>query len=183
MHSILAALLLVFGLSGFQLSTSKKCDFNLEINENWEKTLTEKQFPYDLTEKKSFVHEYDSTQMHKLAILKESIMENIFIFNSVGDRPKKIKLNENIFHSSCAAYQNFKDALEYFKSKQPHYDYNTAPCIYLIQGNKVYVISAQSGQEELMEKFADSFFKSLLKKTAQKRSVFVRDTDTQPVLK
>lgn len=176
-------LLILFGLSGFQILTDEKCEFNLEINENWEDKLTEKSFPFDFVEKRSFLHEYDSTSMSKEEIFQEDIMTNNFVFTSDDEDSIEIHLTESVYHTPCAAYDKFKDAFFYYHTKWPQYEKSTHPCVYLVQNNKIFVISAPPGQEKLMETFMESFLKILLINSFREGSLFVRYTSSKAVLK
>jgi hypothetical protein len=183
MKRIFFVLFSMIGLLGFQSQTDQDCNFNLKINEDWEGKLTEKQLPLDFVEKKSFLNEYDTTKMNNREIFQKSIQENVFYFKSTGENSKEIQLNETVFHTPCAAYERFKDAFFYFHTKWPRYEKNTHPCAYLVQNNKLFVISAQPGEEKLMEKFIESFLKILLVDSFQEGSLFVRYTESKAVLK
>ena len=183
MKRIFFVLFSAIGLLGFQFQTDEECNFNLEINKNWEEKLTGKQFPFEFMGKKSFVSEYDSTKMNKSEIAEETIKENVFHFKSTDKNSKEIQLSESIFHTPCAAYENFKDAFFYFHTKWPSYEKSTHPCAYLVQNNKLFVISAQPGEEKLMEKFIESFLKILLVDSFQEGSLFIRYTGSKAVLK
>ncbi len=183
MKKIVFLSFLLLGLSGFQLRSGEQCEFNLHIQADWEEKLTGKSFPYSFVEKKTLHPGYDSTEMSKEELAQKAVVTHVFFFTSAVDETKTIQLSERVFHTPCAAYSNFKQTLTYFQSDQPRYEYNTQPRIFLIQGNRVFSMSAESGEEKLLEEFMKAFFDILLIRPFQKETVIVRHTSARAVLK
>lgn len=166
MKKILFYLFLSFGILGFQIQTNEECAFNLKVNDNWEEKMTEKSFPFHFIE------------------MKNVETTNIFHFTTSNDSKEiELTLEERTFLTPCAAYQNFKDAFFYFHTKWPKFEKSTHPCIYLIQNNKLFVVSTQPGQEKVMETFVESFLPIFLVDSYQEGSLFVRYTSAKAVLK
>lgn len=176
----------LFGVFGVQLQTDDDCEFNLKINADWEQKMTGKSFPFDFVEKRTYLPEWDSINMRKEELYHKSTMSNIFFFAFTDDTNSikiEITLEEMVFHTPCAAYEEFKNTFFYFHTKWPQYEKSTHPCVYLIQNNKLFVITTQPGQEKLMKNFVDSFLQILLINSAQQGSLFVRNTDAKAELK
>lgn len=183
MKTALLILLISIGLVSFQFSFYYKCEFNLKLNADWEEKLTDKSFPFEFIEKISNISKYDTLKMSKEELSHQEIKTNFFMFKSTNKDSTKIQLSEHIFRTTCAAYEEFKDAFFYYHTSWPGYEKLTVPCVYIIQNNKIFVIQVPPGQEELMEEFMNSFLKILLIESFDSDSVFIRKTSGKSELK
>ena len=186
MKRILFYLLVTFGLFAFQPQTDDDCEFNLQTHEDWEQKITGESFPFDFIEKRSYLPEWDTISLSKEELYHKSTMSNTFYYACPNDTDSKkieLTLEEIVFNTPCSAFEEFQNAFFYFHTKWPQYEKSTRPCVYLIQNNKLFVISTQPGQEKLMENYVESFLKVLLVNSSQQGSLFVRYTGAKAVLK